>query len=283
VGTEAKSLYARLQEMDVRYMYLLVMIVVSIPLLKPMGLPLGTISVETTRMYQYIDKLPSRSIIVMIADQSPAAAAECQPAMVANIQHAVNKGHRVLFYASRTDAVPFIDDAMKVVLGATSDHPNYGKLYVNLGYIPEGELGLKGLAADVFFTGRDAYGKDLRAMEFFRDLPKKDASDWGLIIYYGASSVDWVVRQITDVYGCKTAGGVAAVLVTRMYPYYPHSIIGFQTGLRGAAEYEVLVKRPGEAAAGMDAQSLSHLAIVIMIIVGNIGYYASRRKPSGGG
>jgi len=46
----------------------------------------------------------------------------------------------------------------------------------------------------------------------------------------------------------------------------------------GAAEYEVLVGRPGEAAGGMDAQSLGHLAIVITVIIGNIGYFASGGK-----
>lgn len=282
MATETKSLYAKLQEMDVRYVYLLMLIVISAPVLKPIGLPLGTISTETTRLYQYINNLKSRDIIVMEADQSPAAAAECQPAMVANLYHAVSKGLRVLFFCPRTDAVPFVEDAMKLVLGASSDHPNYGKLYVNLGYLPQGEIGLAGLASNIFFTNRDAYGNDLRAMEFFKDLPNKNARDWKLIIYYGASEADHDVRQVTDPYGCPTGGGVAAVLVTRMYPYYPDKIIGFQTGLRGAAEYELLVKRPGEAAAGMDAQSLGHLAIVIMVVIGNIGYYASRKKPSEG-
>lgn len=284
MGTKgSRSLYDKLHDMDVRYVYLVVLLVVSAPILYPLGLPVGTIGKETLGLYNYIDELPPRSVILLIADQSPAAAAECQPGMIANMHHIIAKGHRILFYASRTDAPPFIEDAMKQVLGRSSDHPDYGKLYVNLGFIPQTEVGLAGLAADVFFTTTDAYGNDLRSMEFFQDLPNKNAGDWKLAIYYGASAVDWVVRQVTDVYpNCKTGGGVAAVLSSRVYPYYPHSVIGFLTGLRGSAEYEILVRRPGEAAAGMDAQSLGHLAIIIMILLGNIGYYASRGKPRGG-
>ena len=282
VQTEApKTIYEKLQEIDVRYIYLLIWIVVSLPLLRPLGLPLGTTSEETSRLYEYIDNLPPRSLVVMIADQSPAAAAECQPGMVAIFKHCVEKELRVLFFASRTEAVPFIEQAMMEILGATKDHPDYGKLYVNLGFIPQYELGLAALAADIFYTNKDAYGNDLRTMEFFKDLPTGTAKDWSLVIYYGNSSVDWVVRQVTDPYGCPTAGGVGAVLVSRLYPYYPEQIIGFLTGLRGSAEYEMLVGRPGPAVAGMDAQSMAHLAIIIMIIIGNIGYFATRKKVRG--
>ena len=283
MASETKSLYTKLQEIDVRYVYLLIWIVVSIPILWPIGLPPGVISEETTRLYQYIDNLPQRSIIVMIDDTGPAAAAECHSGEIAVLYHCMMKGLRVLFYASRTDAVPFIDDAMMKVLGKTSDQPDYGKLYVNLGYIPQGEIGLAGLAANIFFKSVDAYGKDTETMNFFADLPTKTARDWSLVIYYGASNVDWVVRQVTDPYGCPTAGGVAAVLASRIYPYCWDRVIGFLTGLAGSAQYEVLVKRPGEAAAGMDAQSLGHLAIIIMIVLGNIGYFASRRKTPRGG
>jgi len=269
----------RLQQIDVRYVYLLMFIVISVPVLRPMGIPLGTISEESRRLYNYIDALPARSIVVMINDNSPAAAAECHPGMLAIYKHCVTKGLRVLFYASRTDAVPYTEMAMQEILGSTQNHPSYGKLVVNLGYIPQTEVGLAALAANAFYTNVDAYGRTLRTMEFYADLPDTTAHSWRLAIYYGASSVDWVVRQVTDVYPeCKTAGSVAAVLSTRLIPYYPHSIIGFLNGLRGSAEYEVLVGRPGEAAAGMDAQSLGHLAIVITIIVGNIGYFASRAK-----
>jgi hypothetical protein len=63
-----------------------------------------------------------------------------------------------------------------------------------------------------------------------------------------------------------------------MYPYWPDKIVGWATGAKGAAEYEILVRRPGEGAAAMDAQSLAHLAIVIFIVLGNLGYFLSRRR-----
>ena len=279
-----KSWAVKLQEIDIRWVYLLVFIVISIPVLKPMGLPLGTMMRETTGLYTFIDKLPPRSIVLFINDQGPAAAAECQPGMVAMMRHCVTKGLRIMMYASATDAVPFMDQGLKAVLGRSVDHPDYGKLYVNIGFIPQYETGLATLAANSLYTVRDVYGRDLQSMEFFRDLTDKSAHSWRLAVYVGAGSVDWVVRQVTDVYSeCKTGAAAAAVLATRIYPYYPHSVIGFLIGLRGSAEYETLVHSPGDAAAGMDAQSLGHLAIVITVLLGNIGYFASRRRGGGGG
>lgn len=275
---EKKSIFDKLEAADVRYIYLLVLIAISVPILKPFGLPMGPISGETMGLYNFIDKLPPRSVVCIIADQSPAAAAEVQSGQDAILRHLVAKGLRVLFYAPRTDALPFIDKSMVAVIGAASDHKDYGKLYANVGFIPEYEVGLTGLAGNLFFTGKDAYGKDLKTMEFFQDLPTKTAKDWSLAIYFGASSVDWVIRQVTDPYGPPTGGGVAAVLVSRMYPYYPHKLIGFLSGLKGSAEYEILVRVPGEAAAGMDAQSFGHMAIIIMIILGNIGYAVKRSR-----
>ena len=48
--------------------------------------------------------------------------------------------------------------------------------------------------------------------------------------------------------------------------------------MKGAAEYEQLIGKPGTASVGMDAQSLTHLLIVIFVIVGNIQYFLSKRK-----
>ena len=57
-------------------------------------------------------------------------------------------------------------------------------------------------------------------------------------------------------------------------------MVGVLGGLSGAAEYESILKRPGKATAGMSAQSMAHLIIVVFIIFGNIVYFFSRRISS---
>jgi hypothetical protein len=49
-------------------------------------------------------------------------------------------------------------------------------------------------------------------------------------------------------------------------------------GLTSSAEYELLINRKGLAIAGVDAVSMSHILVILLVILGNIGYFASRRK-----
>jgi len=77
----------------------------------------------------------------------------------------------------------------------------------------------------------------------------------------------------------KIAAAATALIATQVMPYLKSGqMVGMLTGLRGAAEYENLIGKPGEAVAGMDAQSVAHVAIILVILVGNIGYYSERRK-----
>ena len=57
-------------------------------------------------------------------------------------------------------------------------------------------------------------------------------------------------------------------------------IIGQMGGLRGAAEYEVLLEQNGvypttdKAFQGMDVQSAAHIAIFLFVLLGNIAFFA---------
>ena len=73
--------------------------------------------------------------------------------------------------------------------------------------------------------------------------------------------------------------GVTGVMATDYYPYLQSGrIFGLMGGLKGAAEYEQLADNPGPATKGMAMQMWAHLLIIAFIIVGNIGYFATRRR-----
>lgn len=55
-------------------------------------------------------------------------------------------------------------------------------------------------------------------------------------------------------------------------------IQGMLTGMKGAAEYEKLIGKPGFATKGTGALSTSHLLIIALIILGNLGLIISRIK-----
>jgi hypothetical protein len=49
-------------------------------------------------------------------------------------------------------------------------------------------------------------------------------------------------------------------------------------GLRGAAEYESLIGREGGGSRGMLAQSTAHIYVLVLIALGNVVYFRTRRK-----
>ncbi len=51
-------------------------------------------------------------------------------------------------------------------------------------------------------------------------------------------------------------------------------------GLKGAAEYETMVKEKGKGISGMDAQSVAHLVVIIFIIISNVTYFASESRKN---
>jgi hypothetical protein len=68
------------------------------------------------------------------------------------------------------------------------------------------------------------------------------------------------------------------------YPFLSTGqLVGLLGGLSGAAEYEKLIDTPGDATIGMDAQSIVHILIIVLIVLGNIAYFATRRHKQAGG
>ena len=87
---------------------------------------------------------------------------------------------------------------------------------------------------------------------------------------------EWVL-QVQSRYHVKLGSGCTAVVAPEFYPYVQSGqLVGLLGGMKGAAEYEKLVKKPGTAQRGMDAQSVSHIIVFLFILIGNIAYFSTR-------
>jgi hypothetical protein len=82
-----------------------------------------------------------------------------------------------------------------------------------------------------------------------------------------------------DKYKFELGGGCIGVIVSGLYPLLRSGQInGLIGGLRGAAEYESLIGQKGRAVAGMDAQSATHAAIVVLVVLCNLFYFSMRQQ-----
>jgi hypothetical protein len=93
------------------------------------------------------------------------------------------------------------------------------------------------------------------------------------------------MAHIGDPHGIPVVAGVNSNMVVTLEQYVSSGqLSGVFGGLAGGAQYEVLSGLLGEGVAGMDAQGLGYLWIIVLMLVGNIGYVVTKKaKASKGG
>lgn len=84
--------------------------------------------------------------------------------------------------------------------------------------------------------------------------------------------------------GVPIATAIVAVNVPNMTPYVQSGqITGMIPSMKGAAGYESLMGISGLGIRGMDAQSISHITILGLVILGNIVYLGTKNSITEGG
>jgi hypothetical protein len=137
---------------------------------------------------------------------------------------------------------------------------------------------------------RDVFPRDTNGQPI-ENFPMMDGvrtlRDFRFVSSYSAGvpgMKEWIMAA-GDNLGLPVTGSTTAVSAPGFFPYINsqnqlHGLIG---GLKAAAEYELLIDRPGIATSGMDAQSVAHLIIIVFIVIGNIAWYLSKRSANKGG
>jgi hypothetical protein len=268
----------KLQDLDSRIIYLVLLVAISLPMFNPLGLPVSVIE-QTRRVYDFIEELEPGSVVVMSMDYSPGAAPEIHPQAIAITKHLFSKNMRVMFMGISQYASQFARDAIKEAL--TLHEAEYGVDYVDLGFKPGEEATVTAMGRNVHNTfPEDTYGTPVSQIPMMADI--QDANDFAMVIAFDSGgSRHYYVGQINSLYGTPIACALNSVNVTNTMPYYASGqVLGILNGVRGAAEYEQMIGSLGTGTTNLDSISFGHLVIIFFIIIGNISYFASGRKPS---
>ena len=293
-----RELLFRLTRIDRRIIYGLVFLTVALPFLLKRA-PKVEITKEVRNVYEFIDNLPPGSRIVISADYGPSSMPEIQPMLKAICLHAFEKGHRVYLMTHWTyqglvagqeglrDAVQqFNKEIREGKHPERKDTLKYGVDYVVWGYRPGGVAVIVNLGQDISSVFlRDLRGNpinSLPAMQGFKSLKDLGTMDHprGILIGLeaGFTGETWLIYgQASDKY--PAAMGATGVVAPVYYQYLQAGyLVGFLGGLKGAAEYEQLLGRPDAASLGMMSQSMTHILIVLLIFLGNLGFFLTRRR-----
>ena len=291
------GLLDRLLQLDRRWIFLLVLLSCALPIIIPIGLPVST-SRETRAAFEYVESLQPGDIVWLSIDYGPSSAPENDPMAEAFLRQCFLKKIRVIV----TALYPLggLSLANAVVAKVTAEFPDlqYGVDYVNLGFKEGASAVMRRLGQNIetaFPT--DVDGKpigEIPIMQGLRDIRQVK------LVFTAATGVigEWWITLVNAQFGTPVIIGPTAVSAPKYYAYLnAGQAKGMLSGMKGAAEYEFLLRRahPEMAAfyrttraftatKGMDGQTVIHALILLFIILGNFAFVRTRaaKRRTGG-
>lgn len=279
--------------LDRRWIFLLMFLAVAIPILLQLRFPEKPTGLAEA-VFNEIEALDEGDPILLAFDFDPGSEGELGPMATAFTRHAAEKKLKIYFIALWPVGPQMIDDAIGKVIKADFPDLEYGKDYVNLGFKPGNEGVIKVIVTDLrqLYTTDDK-GTNVDAIPMMDGI--HSLQDFKLIAEVSAGYVgtkEWVQYAVTPYPGkIKLVAGCTGVQAPLLYPYIPDQLPGLLGAIKGAAEYEKLVVDKYDRAKGrtpkgkylegirrMGPQLVAHLLMILLIIVGNIIYFAEKRQ-----
>jgi len=286
----------KLDRLDRRWVFLVVGLAVVLATL--FGLRFPEIPTPlVAAVFDKIESLPAGSRVLLPFDYDPGTEPELQPMADAFVRHCIEKGHRLYFIALWPLGQNMIESVVNGVISVEYPHLEYGRDYVDLGYKAGNEGVIAVILTDLkkLFT-TDARGSAIDEIPMLAGLANIQSFDLILSISAGYPGTKEWVQYAGTPGNIPVAGGCTAVQAPLLYPYHPDQLLGLMGGIKAAAEYEQLLmqKYPQfadpsflTALARMGPQTVTHLAIIFFIILGNVTFTIlrrqRRRQPAGPG
>jgi hypothetical protein len=282
----------RLLHIDRRVIFITLAVVMIVPLIVPIHLPIG-VQRSTQSIFDTVEKIdPSRQCLMISIDYDPQTEAECQPMTVAFFRHAFARRVPVVCLALYVQGTGLLRDAMEKTMAefnaratSSADSIVYGRAVVFLGWQPPPIVPILSMGqsiAKVFPT--DDRGNKIESLPLMQRIKNYDQVGLIAAVSSGSSPL-WYAFYAQPKYGVKVGAACTAVSAPDYYPYYEtRQLSGMLGGMKGAAEYENLVATKyhlegrERAMEGMGSQSAAHLLIIFFVIVGNLAYFAGKRR-----
>lgn len=277
-----KELLNKLTKVDRRWIFGLLGLVVVVPTLHPLNMPGLKASPNVKAVYDIVENLPEGSKVLVSFDFDPASKPELAPQAYAVLRHCFRKKHKVVAMGLWVTGVGLA----KEIVSKTAREAKAvdGEDYVYLGWKPGNFAVIESMGSDIHSCfPKDSSQREIGKIAMMQNIRKLSDFDVVISLAAGSPGIDTWIAYGADKYKFKMSGGTTAVNVPSMAQYVQSGqMTGLIGAMRGAAEYEFLIKEAGDATAGMDAISLGHYLIVALILLGNLAYFMTR-TPKGGG
>jgi hypothetical protein len=269
------SIWDKAKTLDRRIIFVFMFFGVALPLLMKIGLPVS-ITPDVRRVYDYIERLEPGDVVLVSYDHDTGTLPEMLPMSDAILRHLFTKDIRVVGMALRAEGTGI--GRQNIRRTAAEFNKLEGEDFVFLGFRPEVTAAILGLGTSferVF--PKDDVGIPVGEIPLMQGVQNYSDIELVISITDDDTPVYWV-NYANARFKVKVVAGLTAVMATTFFPFIDSGqMIGMVAGLKGAAEYEKLISKPGRAARGMDAQSIAHLVMIGFIIIGNIAFVMRKR------
>ena len=271
---ESMTIWERLDKLDRRVYYWLLVISIAVPLVSPLGLPI-TINQSTRDLYEGILEVEEGDIVLVDIFMSVSTWSECMGGLVVEVNTLLDQGARLVFLGNSID-VPRSWSRLHELAPRLNDL-EYGVDIVFLGYYAGADAAASQMAVDMSsIFPSDHFGTPLGDIPLMQDA--NEAGNYAMVLFTAEGEVKWI-QQWGEPYDIPVAGMGIAMKGSALAPYLASGdIFGLAVGARGAAELESLAGMPAAATITMDAISTSHLLFVILIILANLPIIISKVK-----
>jgi hypothetical protein len=272
---DEKSILAKIEQVDRRVLYWLLILLIAVPTLAPLGLPIP-ISQMTRSFHAALQSIPNGRVVVLDTSLSVGSLPEIGPGAEVMGKYFASKPMKLIIWSVTTAEGPKLAEQY-VVQYLQKAGKKYGTDYVNLGYIPGEDITLAKLAADIGYVKKDYHGTDTAELPLLKDV--KTAKDVALAIVIEAGGEgSYYVGQWYTPYKAPVATICTGVLVPiRIQFFGAGQLVGIAPGSRGIAELELLTGFRGTAVATQDVLSVTHLYVLFAVIAGNIAFLYRKR------
>ena len=279
---------AKLMNIDRRVIFVLIALAVTLPLLVKVSFK-EIPSPIVKKMYDKIESLPAGSKVLLACDYDPPSQPELQPMANAMVRHLCERKARIFFVTLWAPGPKMIEETVKQVLQPEFPGYRYGEDYVNLGFKPGYEGAIEVVRTDLkkLYT-TDARGTNINEIPMTKGVRNLKSFDLIVSISTGYPGAKEWVQYGGDPAKVPIVAGMTAVQTPLNFPYYPRQILGILGGIKGAAEYEAALqdgyakyrdpKYKWTALSRMGPQTFAHLAIIALIVIGNVTFIIERRS-----
>ena len=275
--SKEKTLYEKINNVDRRYIWWTLLISMMIILVYPLGIPIS-ITEPTTDAYDFIVGLEEGDVVLFSQDDT------------ATVHLAVGESVVNVFRYFLENNIKFVilslqQPGISTTVAVLDSIPNiedyeYGVDYVHFGFYSGGESVASSLVDDVWATlGADIDGTPVSEIPIMADLKK--ASDFDAWVESGGGGEylfyikNWSISEGIPGIAIQTSANVGAMTTwwtnNRILP-------GFVGDQRGAVELSQLMGYPSTFVAMLDAQSVGHMFLIALILIGNVFYLIDRNQ-----